>query len=321
MNISETRVPQDGRILFAHEGRKIDLRVSSFPTVHGETFVARLLDKQNLLVGLAGLGMSKKMLAAFTRDLSRPNGIILVTGPTGSGKTTTLYSAMQHLNAPDVKIITLEDPVEYELPVINQGQIQAAQGFTFAARPARDPAPGPGHHPGRRDPRPGDGQLAIRAALTGHLVFSTLHTNDAVGAITRLVDMGIEPFLLSATLVAVVAQRLVRGVCPRLPRQHRADARAARAAGPGRRRPSRRPPSPTGKGCPSCNDTGYKGRLAVFEYLQATEPVRRMIAERAPTDAIAAVAREQGMRSLHEDTLAKVLRGKTTLAEMMRVVA
>jgi type IV pilus assembly protein PilB len=320
MNISESRVPQDGRILYEHDGRKIDLRVSSFPTVHGETFVARLLDKQNLLVGIAGLGMNKKMLAAFTRDLSRPNGIILVTGPTGSGKTTTLYSAMQHLNAPDVKMITLEDPVEYELPLINQGQIQTAQGFTFA-RGLRAIL--------RQDPDiilvgeirdQETASLAIRAALTGHLVFSTLHTNDAAGVIPRLVDMGIEPYLLSATLVAVLAQRLVRGVCPvcrvtsePTPEQRELldldEAALATAS------------FTEGKGCPSCNETGYKGRLAVFEYLQATEAVRRLIAERAPSEAILAVAREQGMRSLREDTLAKVLRGKTTLAEMMRVVA
>jgi len=320
MNISESRVPQDGRILFEQEGRKIDLRVSSFPTVHGETFVARLLDKQNLLVGLPGLGMNKKMLAAFTRDLARPNGIILVTGPTGSGKTTTLYSALQHLNAPDVKMITLEDPVEYELPLINQGQIQTAQGFTFA-RGLRAIL--------RQDPDiilvgeirdQETATLAIRAALTGHLVFSTLHTNDAAGVIPRLVDMGVEPYLLSATLVAVLAQRLVRGVCPvcrvnvtPTPEQRELlgldEATLAEAS------------FTEGKGCPSCNDTGYKGRLAVFEYLQATEAVRRLVAERAPIDAILAAAREQGMRSLREDTLAKVMRGKTTLAEMMRVVA
>jgi type IV pilus assembly protein PilB len=264
--------------------------------------------------------MSKKMLAAFTRDLTRPNGIILVTGPTGSGKTTTLYSAMQHLNAPDVKMITLEDPVEYELPLINQGQIQTAQGFTFA-RGLRAIL--------RQDPDiilvgeirdQETAGLAIRAALTGHLVFSTLHTNDAVGVIPRLVDMGVEPYLLSATLVAIVAQRLVRGICPicrisvePTPEQRELlglDAEALANA-----------TFTQGKGCPSCNDSGYKGRLAVFEYLQATEAVRRLVAERAPMDAITAVAREQGMRSLREDTLAKVLRGKTTLAEMMRVVA
>ena len=313
-------MPQDGRILFTHESRKIDMRVSSFPTVHGETFVSRLLDKQNLLVGLSGLGMGKSTLTAFKRDLARPNGIILVTGPTGSGKTTTLYSAMQHLNAPDVKMITLEDPVEYELPLINQGQIQNAQGFTFAkglrAILRQDPdiiLVGE-----IRDQE--TASLAIRAALTGHLVFSTLHTNDAVGVIPRLVDMGVEPYLLSATLVSVVAQRLVRAICPvcRVSVEPTAEQRELLRLDDAA---LENPVFSEGRGCPSCHDTGYKGRLAVFEYLQATEAVRRLIAEQAPVDAIVAAARADGMRSLREDTLAKVLRGKTTLAEMMRVVA
>jgi len=320
MNISESRVPQDGRILFEHEGRKIDLRVSSFPTVHGECFVSRLLDKQNLMVGVDGLGMSKDMLTQFKQDIARPNGIILVTGPTGSGKTTTLYSALSHLNAPDVKMITLEDPVEYDLSLINQGQIQANQGFTFAkglrAILRQDPdilLVGE-----IRDQE--TAQLAIRAALTGHLVFSTLHTNDAVGVIPRLIDMGVEPFLLSATLVSVLAQRLVRTVCPvcrvrQEPTPEESEQLDLASLD------IDDPVFTVGKGCPACNDTGHKGRMAVFEYLRVTEAIRQQIADSVATSEIMASARATGMRSLRENTLAKVVRGKTSLAELMRVVS
>ena len=320
MNISESRVPQDGRILFQHEGRKLDLRVSSFPTVHGESFVSRLLDKQNLVVGIAGLGMGKKMLAGFQQDIARPNGIILVTGPTGSGKTTTLYSALSHLNAPDVKMITLEDPVEYELPLINQGQIQANQGFTFAkglrAILRQDPdilLVGE-----IRDQE--TAQLAIRAALTGHLVFSTLHTNDASGVIPRLVDMGVEPFMLSATLVAVLAQRLVRSVCP-ICRVRKDPTTEERELLDLDNLEIKNPVFTMGKGCPSCKETGYKGRMAVFEYMRMSDAIRQLIVDGAPASAIETQALADGMQSLRESTLAKVVRGKTSLAELMRVVA
>ncbi len=320
MNISESRVPQDGRILFKHEGRKLDLRVSSFPTVHGESFVSRLLDKGNLTVGIEGLGMGKKMLTGFKQDIAKPNGIILVTGPTGSGKTTTLYSALSHLNAPDVKMITLEDPVEYELPLINQGQIQANQGFTFAkglrAILRQDPdilLVGE-----IRDQE--TAQLAIRAALTGHLVFSTLHTNDASGVIPRLVDMGVEPFMLSATLVSVLAQRLVRAVCP--------ICRVRQEPTPEEREQLdldslevKNPVFTVGKGCQACNETGYKGRMAVFEYMRMSEPIRQLIVDGASAAKIESQAHEEGMRSLRENTLAKVVRGKTSLAELLRVVS
>jgi type IV pilus assembly protein PilB len=320
MNISESRVPQDGRILFKHEGRSLDLRVSSFPTVHGESFVSRLLDKGNLTVGINGMGMGKKMLTDFKQDISRPNGIILVTGPTGSGKTTTLYSALSHLNAPDVKMITLEDPVEYELPLINQGQIQAKQGFTFAkglrAILRQDPdilLVGE-----IRDQE--TAQLAVRAALTGHLVFSTLHTNDAAGVIPRLTDMGVEPFMLSATLVAVVAQRLVRTVCPvcRVRQDPTAEQRAQLDLDAMN---LKNPVFTIGKGCPSCNETGYKGRMAVFEYLRVSDAIRQLISDGAPASAIQAQATEDGMRGLRENTLAKVVRGKTSLAELLRAVS
>jgi len=320
LNISETRVPQDGRILFDAGTRTIDLRVSTFPTVHGEGIVCRLLDKENLIVGLDRLGMPENVVATFRRDITRPHGIVLVTGPTGSGKTTTLYSALTFLNKPDTKIITLEDPVEYELPVINQAQINTAKGFTFAkglrAILRQDPdiiLVGE-----IRDTE--TAQLAIRAALTGHLVFSTLHTNNAAGAIPRLLDMGIEPFLLSATLVSVLAQRLVRTVCGECAAPVAPDPEdlallglsAADLAGAELR---------AGAGCSVCHDTGYRGRLAVFEYLRIEPDLRRMIVEGRDASDLEAAARAAGQGSLRDDALAKLRAGRTTFAEVLRVVS
>ncbi|MDX2472216.1 MAG: GspE/PulE family protein [Candidatus Krumholzibacteria bacterium] len=323
MDISESRVPQDGRILFDTGRRKIDLRVSTFPTVHGEGIVCRVLDKEALIVGLDRLGMPEAMGDRFRRDITKPNGIILVTGPTGSGKTTTLYSALTFLNKPDTKIITLEDPVEYELPVINQAQINTAKGFTFA-KGLRAIL--------RQDPDillVGEirdvetAQMAIRAALTGHLVFSTLHTNSAAGAIPRLLDMGIEPFLLSATLVSVVAQRLVRTICPEcgepappdpvdlalldLPEKDVASLVGTNTC--------------EGKGCSICRQSGYRGRMAIFEYLAIDNDIRTMVAAGKDGGAIAAEAIRQGQRTLRDDGLAKYREGKTTLKEVLKVVS
>ncbi len=319
LDISESRVPQDGRILLKSGRKKVDLRVSTFPTVHGEGIVCRVLDKENLIVGLERLGMDREVLQIFHRDIVRPHGIILVTGPTGSGKTTTLYSVLTYLNKPNTKIITLEDPVEYELPVINQAQINTAKGFTFA-KGLRAIL--------RQDPdillvgeiRDAEtAQLAIRAALTGHLVFSTLHTNSAVGAIPRLIDMGIEPFLLSATLVAVLAQRLMRTVCSECGEDWQPDTDALAAvglepadvAGATLRR---------GKGCPVCRGTGHRGRTGAFEYLGITPAIRRLIAGRADSEDILAAAREQGWRTLAGDGLRKLREGSTSLGEYARVV-
>ncbi|MCP4549879.1 MAG: type II/IV secretion system protein [bacterium] len=319
MNISETRIPQDGRIAVKHDERKIDLRVSTFPTVHGETIVSRILDKDTLTVGIDKIGMSKAVLKSFKRDITRPNGIILVTGPTGSGKTTTLYSALSFLNKPDVKMITLEDPVEYELPLINQGQVQPKQGFTFAAglRAILRQDPDILLVGEIRDQE--TAQLAIRAALTGHLVFSTLHTNDAVGAIPRLIDMGIEPFLLSATLIGIIAQRLVRSICPvcrisQAPTEEQLELLNLDMKGG-------ESTFTIGRGCPACRDTGYKGRQAVFEYLRLDEKIRKLINSNATRDEILELALENGMNTLRNDTMDKVLRGRTSLNEMMRVVA
>ena len=319
MNISESRVPQDGRILFETGRRQIDLRVSTFPTVNGEGIVCRILDKESLIVGLEKLGMDQDIQDRFRRDLCRPNGIILVTGPTGSGKTTTLYSALTYLNKPDTKIITLEDPVEYELPVINQAQINTAKGFTFA-KGLRAIL--------RQDPdillvgeiRDSEtAQLAIRAALTGHLVFSTLHTNSAAGAIPRLLDMGIEPFLLSATLVSVIAQRLVRKVCnecgePCRPQPEdlellgltEEDLAGAELA--------------EGRGCSLCRKSGYRGRVAVFEYLQVDPRIRKLIADGKDASLIEETARQGGQPGLRNDAMNKMRSGHTTLKEVTRVV-
>ncbi|MGD9547315.1 MAG: GspE/PulE family protein [Candidatus Krumholzibacteriia bacterium] len=320
MNISENRVPQDGRILFDLGRKKVDLRVSTFPTVNGETIVCRVLDKEALIVGLEKLGMPELMYEEFRRDITRPNGIVLVTGPTGSGKTTTLYSALTYLNKPDTKIITLEDPVEYELPVINQAQINNAKGFTFAkglrAILRQDPdilLVGE-----IRDTE--TAQLAIRAALTGHLVFSTLHTNSAAGAIPRLLDMGVEPFLLSATLVSVVAQRLVRTICrecaqPGTPSREDLDlAGLSRSDVEGL-------DLRQGKGCSLCRQTGYRGRMAVFEYLRIDKDIRRMIVEGRDAAQIEAAARAGGQLTLKDDALAKFRAGQTSLQVVMKVVS
>jgi len=320
LDISENRVPQDGRIVFDTGRKQVDLRVSTFPTIHGEGVVCRVLDKENLIVGLERLGMPAVILDKFRRDITKPNGIVLVTGPTGSGKTTTLYSALTYLNKPDTKIITLEDPVEYELPVINQAQINTAKGFTFA-KGLRAIL--------RQDPDillVGEirdvetAQMAIRAALTGHLVFSTLHTNSASGAIPRLLDMGVEPFLLSATLISIVAQRLVRTNCPdcaapvtpdpvelEILGVAADDLRDAKLLG--------------GSGCPLCRQTGFRSRMAVFEYLQITPEIRKMIVAGRDATDIEAAARQQGQQSLRDDALAKFKAGRTTIEEVTRVIA
>ncbi len=319
MNISESRVPQDGRILFDTGRRKVDLRVSTFPTVNGEGIVCRILDKEALIVGLGKLGMEPEMQSTFRQDIVKPNGIILVTGPTGSGKTTTLYSALTYLNKPDTKIITLEDPVEYELPVINQAQINNAKGFTFA-KGLRAIL--------RQDPDillVGEirdvetAQLAIRAALTGHLVFSTLHTNSAAGAIPRLLDMGVEPFLLSATLVSVLAQRLVRQVCEHCGAPSELDPRDMELMELNEEDLTEANIQ-EGPGCSLCRNSGFRGRLAVFEYLHIDKTIRKLIADGKDASLIEDAARDMGQAGLRKDALCKMMAGQTTLKEVMRVV-
>ena len=321
MDLMEKRRPQDGRVKTRTEdGQEIELRLSTLPTAFGEKLVMRIFDPEVLVRDFSELGFSDDDRARWQKMTSQPNGIILVTGPTGSGKTTTLYSALTYLNRPDTKIITLEDPVEYELPVINQAQINVSKGFTFA-KGLRAIL--------RQDPDillVGEirdvetAQLAIRAALTGHLVFSTLHTNSAAGAIPRLLDMGIEPFLLSATLVSVLAQRLVRCICKECAGPAEPDPAelellglsTADLAGADLR---------AGKGCPLCRQTGYRGRMAVFEYLRVTGDIRRMIAEGRDAAEIERTARSTGQTTLCDDAMLRMRAGLTTTSEVLKVVS
>jgi type IV pilus assembly protein PilB len=317
LDISERRLPQDGRIAITINGRKIDLRVSTLPTQFGESVVLRVLDRAAVNLDIASLGLPKAVHDYLQEALIRPNGIIVVTGPTGCGKTTTLYSCLSQINALDSKLLTVEDPVEYDMEGIMQVPVNEAVGMTFS-RALRSFL--------RQDPdiiMLGEmrdletSQIAIQASLTGHMVLTTLHTNDAPGAVTRLIDMGVEPFLISSTMVAVLAQRLVRTICTKC----------------------RTPFEPTetqlsllnlsphdigdkvfyyGRGCPACNDTGYRGRRGIFELLVVSEPIRALINERAPTVVIRQKAVEQGMVTLREDGLRDIFDGDTTIEEVVK---
>jgi type IV pilus assembly protein PilB len=316
LDIAEKRLPQDGRFQMQLEDRVLDLRVSTFPTVQGENVVIRVLDKKNAVIKLDDLGLEQRDLDVLRSMIVKPNGIILVTGPTGSGKTSTLYAALQEINTLDRNIATLEDPVEYMLPYVRQTQVNEDVGFTFA-RGLRSLV--------RQDPdviMVGEirdresAEIAIRSALTGHLVFSTLHTNDAIGAIARLVDMGIEPFLIASSLIGVIAQRLLRRICARcsepydIPRDSLAALQIELKDGDDVRK---------GKGCMLCSNTGYRGRVAVFEILQVTEEIKKAVLENASFDRMKALARKTGMRTLREDAVSKALRGITTIEEVLRM--
>jgi type IV pilus assembly protein PilB len=315
MNISETRIPQDGRVKTTVDSKVVDIRVNNFPTTYGETIAMRLLDKEKLVRGLESLGFTPSNLAIFQKMITKPHGIILVTGPTGSGKTTTLYSTLTYLNSLERKIITVEDPVEYELPIIRQSQINPKAGLTFATGLRAIL---------RQDPdvifvgetRDGEtAEMAVRAALTGHLVFSTLHTNDAVGAIPRLIDMGVDPFLVSSSLVAVIAQRLVRVTCKQCKIEVAPDpARLKDVGWEGLLTKCYK-----GKGCPACRNTGYRGRVAVFEMLTVTPEFSELIQKRADGVTLKALALRQGMKTLKEDGLEKIQLGITTLEEVLKV--
>ncbi|GAB4275616.1 MAG: hypothetical protein Kow0029_16940 [Candidatus Rifleibacteriota bacterium] len=319
LDIAEKRVPQDGRIKLQLQDREIDLRVSTYPTLRGEKVVMRILDKSRVVFGLEDLGFPDDTLKQFSSLIKKPNGIILVTGPTGSGKTSTLYAALQRIKDPTINIVTIEDPVEYQLPNINQGQINPKAGFTFA---------GGLRSILRQDPdvimvgeiRDYDtAEVAIRAALTGHLVFSTLHTNDSAGAMTRLIDMGVEPFLVASSIIGVMAQRLVRTICEECKEEYVPAAAVIKRAKllyqAGKTKVFR------GKGCDKCNQTGYKGRTTITELLIPTERIKELIVEKAATSVIKNEGMKQGMRTLRQDGLAKVLRGITTLSEVIRVSA
>ena len=317
LNISERRLPQDGRITHRIGGRVVDLRVSTLPTQFGESVVLRVLDRSSVNLELENLGFPKFVYDYMTEVIQRPNGIIIVTGPTGCGKTTTLYSCLRRINTIDSKLLTAEDPVEYDIEGIMQVPINESVGMTFgrALRAFLRQDPDVIMIGEMRDLE--TAQIAIQSSLTGHLVLSTLHTNDAPGAVTRLIDMGTEPFLISSTLVCVLAQRLVRKIC----------------------RDCRTPFEPTesqlallnlsphdlgekvfyyGRGCANCHDTGYKGRKGIFELLVITEPLRALINERAPTVVLRQKAIELGMTTLREDGLRNIFEGETTIEEVVK---
>ncbi len=318
MNIAENRVPQDGRILFHMGKRDIDLRISTMPTIYGEDIVLRILDKENLILGLDRLGFSPEHVKMYKELIRRPHGIILVTGPTGSGKTTTLYSTLSHINSLERSIITLEDPVEYELTVIRQTQINPKAGLTFATglRSILRHDPDVIFIGEMRDQETAD--MAIRSALTGHLVLSTLHTNDAVGSIPRLINMNVEPFLLASALIAVIAQRLVRTICPHCKEPYTPEERLLRRF--------KIPPDSEvtfyhGRGCASCRNTGYRGRIGIFEILRVSPTLEALIMEGKDSQVIKKAALGEGFVTMEQDGLRKAKAGMTTLEEVERVVA
>jgi type IV pilus assembly protein PilB len=316
MDIAEKRLPQEGRVHIVAEGREIDLRVSSMPTLLGEKLVVRILDKTNLKVKMEDLGFRPDSLAAFQRMLKQPHGLVLVTGPTGSGKTTTLYSALDLVRSPELNIVTIEDPVEYQLDLINQTHVNDGVGLTFA-KALRSIL--------RQDPdviMVGEirdeetARVAVQAALTGHLVLATLHTNDAPGAVARLLDMNIEPYLLSSALNGAVAQRLARSICPSCAtkyyptEQELLDAELVDKASRAFRK---------GSGCQQCHDSGFQGRFGIYEVMEVTPDLRRMVHKAAPTHELRAKFREQGGRTLREEGVLAALEGRSSLDEVLRV--
>lgn len=314
MDIAEKRLPQDGRIETTVDGMDVDLRVSLLPTVYGEKIVIRVLGGQTVILDRKQLGISEGNMALFDKITKSPNGIILVSGPTGSGKTTTLYTLLKEVNRPEVNIITVEDPVEYKLAGINQVQVNTKAGLTFA-NGLRSIL--------RQDPdiimigeiRDSEtAEIAIRASITGHLVLSTIHTNDSASSVARLVDMGIEPYLVSSSLVGVVAQRLVRNICPRCKASYRPSHDEMHML-------KMKEPKPLykGAGCPYCNFTGYKGRTGIHEVLVVTKEIREMINRRSSIDQIAQLAARQGTTSLQQSCTELVLSGVTSIDELIKV--
>ena len=321
LDIAERRVPQDGRIGLMVGGKPIDMRVATLPTVYGEKIVMRLLDKSNVMLNLEDLGFAEKALKRFQKSFTKPYGAILVTGPTGSGKSTTLYAALNILNSPEKNIITVEDPVEYRLTGINQVQVNTRAGMTFAAalRSILRCDPDIVMVGEIRDRE--TAAIAIESALTGHLVLSTLHTNDAPGALSRLTEMGIEPFLTSSAVDAVLAQRLARRLCKHCKEPYTATKEMLRK--------NDFPPEVCdrddvvlhrAKGCSRCNNTGYRGRLGLYEVMVVSEAIRRLTVEHKSADEIGRVAAAEGMKSLREDGIDKVLLGMTSVEEIARVI-
>jgi general secretion pathway protein E/type IV pilus assembly protein PilB len=317
MSISEHRIPQDGRIQTKVGAKLIDLRVSCLPTNHGESIVMRILDKEGLKLGLPELGFFQDDQKQFERLIALPDGILLVTGPTGSGKTTTLYSCLHFINRPDRKIITVEDPVEYILGGINQVQVSEAVGLTFAMalRSILRQAPNVVMIGEIRDLE--TASIAINASLTGHLVFSTLHTNDAPGAVTRLVDIGVKPFLVASSTRCLMAQRLVRKICKKCAGPYQPTDAEMRALQISEADLKTATPQ-KGRGCNNCNNTGNRGRFGIFEIFVIDDEARKLIYDQVPTSVLRARAREMGMRTLREDGVRKVLAGLTTPEEVIR---
>ncbi len=318
ISIAEKRVPQDGRIQIQYAKKDIDLRVSSLPTVYGESIVMRILDKEGLRLGLPELGFFSDDQSTFERIVSMPDGIFLVTGPTGSGKSTTLYSGINYLNHPDTKIITVEDPVEYQMTGVNQVQVRREVGMTFAAalRSMLRQAPNIIMVGEIRDLE--TAEIAVNASLTGHMVFSTLHTNDAASAITRLVDIGVKPFLVSASLRAALAQRLVRKSCTQCKEVYAPDTKVLQALGINEIEAAGMT-FYKGAGCPKCNGIGYKGRMGIFEMFVVNEELQQMIYEARTLVELRQKARELGMRTMREDGIRKVGSGLTTADEVLKV--
>jgi general secretion pathway protein E/type IV pilus assembly protein PilB len=316
VSIAEKRVPQDGRINIKVGAKVIDLRVSTLPTAFGESIVMRILDKESLRLGLPELGFFSDDQATFERIIALPDGVFLVTGPTGSGKSTTLYSALNYINHPDRKIITVEDPVEYEMTGVNQVQVRREVGMTFAAalRSMLRQAPNIIMVGEIRDKE--TAEIAINAALTGHMVFSTLHTNDAPSAVSRLIDIGIKPFLVAAAVRAVLAQRLVRRNCPNCRKACEHDEKLLNSLGI---RPDQTSDASfmKGDGCIKCNGTGFRGRVGIFEMFNVNEELQSMIYEEASLVALRDKAREMGMRNMREDGVRKVIAGVTTPQEVL----
>jgi type IV pilus assembly protein PilB len=317
LDIAERRTPQDGRIRVTLNGRTVDLRVSTLPTQCGESVVLRVLDQAAVELELTALGLPGDVLAGMQEVIHRPNGIVLVTGPTGSGKTTTLYSGLRAISTPEVKLLTIEDPVEYEIEGIMQVPVNPGAGLTFdtALRAFLRQDPDVIMVGEIRDLE--TASIAVQASLTGHLVLSTLHTNDAPASVTRLIDMGVEPYLLASTVEAVLAQRLVRRICPdcRITCQPRADLMRQLELKPAEwhERPCFR-----GRGCKRCGQTGYRGRLGIFEWLIMTEPLRELVSQKAPAQLLSDQARQLGLRTLREEGLRAVMSGVTTLEEIAK---
>ncbi|MEL1135135.1 ATPase, T2SS/T4P/T4SS family [Desulfitobacterium sp. THU1] len=316
LNIAERRIPQDGRITYLVGRKMIDLRVSTAPTMYGEKVVLRILDKGSVILEKSSLGIHGDDLERFDELISKPYGIVLVTGPTGSGKTTTLYTALNYLNSPEKNIITLEDPVEFNFKGVNQMQVNPKAGLTFATglRSILRQDPDIIMVGEMRDNE--TAEIAVRSALTGHLVLSTIHTNDAPSAVTRLVDMGIEPFLISASVVGIISQRLVRKICPNCLHEYPAEPKDYALLGLSQDAPLQ---LKRGTGCPYCHNTGFKGRTAIFEIMPVTSGHRNLIDTGATADELRRYAVEQGMTTLRQSAAGLVIQGITTIEELLRV--